>query len=585
MFELADLSWENGQPFSRKYKDIYFSKDAANEVERVFINPTNFDELTKENRLTTIVELGFGSGLNFCVTAQRFLKQKSDNHLHFISFEKHPLTLKDYQRVFNNLPSKIPFSEQMLDQMPPRLAGWHRRSFENGKIQLSLFFGEAAEGIKDLTNRQKVPIDICFLDGFAPSKNPDLWAEDIFLMLSKNLHKNSKLTTFTVAGSVRRKLENVGFKLERIDQLPIKRESLLGTYQASSGNKTHSIPQEVNILGAGIAGSTLARHLADSGIQVKIWDPHGVASGASRISASLLHGRLLGDQSYDADFRAKAFHYSHNYLHQIQSFEKTGVLQLIGPNMNQEKMTRIKQAYSDSDDWLQAMNHDQASSLTQVPITSKSALWFPDGGIVNLPKLCKELIDHPKIEFKKRFMEPNRTQTSILATGASNVEAYPTNTLETYNITGQTDFVRINNVPKIPIISNGYTIPIERNLCAIGATYEHQTLSSQIASKQNIETCFLANNPHSERHQRAPRCVSSDRIPIIGQLDENLWISTAHGSLGTSSAPFAASIISSQILGWIPPVSSNVEDVIDPERFKKRQARRGQLKPLKPTNH
>jgi len=106
-----------------------------------------------------------------------------------------------------------------------------------------------------------------------------------------------------------------------------------------------------------------------------------------------------------------------------------------------------------------------------------------------------------------------------------------------------------------------------------------------MASKQNIETCFLANNPQSERHQRATRCVSSDRIPIIGQLDENLWISTVHGSLGTSSAPFAASIISSQLLGWIPPVSINVEDIIDPERFKKRQARRGILKPLKPTNH
>ena len=64
MLELADLSWENGQPFSNKYKDIYFSKDGAAEVERIFINPTNFDELAKKQRLTTIVELGFGTGLN-----------------------------------------------------------------------------------------------------------------------------------------------------------------------------------------------------------------------------------------------------------------------------------------------------------------------------------------------------------------------------------------------------------------------------------------------------------------------------------------------------------------------------------------
>ena len=50
-FESADLSWDKGQPFSKKYNDIYFSKDGADEVERVFINPTNFNELIRKNQL------------------------------------------------------------------------------------------------------------------------------------------------------------------------------------------------------------------------------------------------------------------------------------------------------------------------------------------------------------------------------------------------------------------------------------------------------------------------------------------------------------------------------------------------------
>ena len=127
IFESADLSWDKGQPFSKKYNDIYFSKDGAAEVERVFINPTNFNQLVRENKLTSILELGFGSGLNFCVTAERFLKQTSGNYLHFISFEKHPLTLREYSKVFDNLVRKIPFSQKFRDQIPPRLKGWHRR--------------------------------------------------------------------------------------------------------------------------------------------------------------------------------------------------------------------------------------------------------------------------------------------------------------------------------------------------------------------------------------------------------------------------------------------------------------------------
>ena len=95
MLEQPKLSWINGQPFSEEYQDIYFSPDAASEVERIFINPTNFDTLSREKPQTTILELGFGAGLNFCVTAQRFLDQNTKNHLHFISFEKHPFSKKD----------------------------------------------------------------------------------------------------------------------------------------------------------------------------------------------------------------------------------------------------------------------------------------------------------------------------------------------------------------------------------------------------------------------------------------------------------------------------------------------------------
>ena len=87
MLEEPKLSWINGQPFSDNYQDIYFSSDSASEVERVFINPTAFDDLSSTKPQITILELGFGAGLNFCVTAQRFLDQKANGRLHFISFE------------------------------------------------------------------------------------------------------------------------------------------------------------------------------------------------------------------------------------------------------------------------------------------------------------------------------------------------------------------------------------------------------------------------------------------------------------------------------------------------------------------
>ncbi|MFL2523944.1 MAG: hypothetical protein ACJ0RB_11170, partial [Candidatus Azotimanducaceae bacterium] len=64
---------------------------------------------------------------------------------------------------------------------------------------------------------------------------------------------------------------------------------------------------------------------------------------------------------------------------------------------------------------------------------------------------------------------------------------------------------------------------------------------------------------------------------------ERRWISTAHGSLGTSSAPLAAAIIASDLMGWVPPVSRRVLSCVEPRRFIERQARRG-VKRVGPTS-
>ena len=581
MLEEPKISWINGQPFSDKYQDIYFSSDAASEVERVFINPTTFDDLSRTKPQITTLELGFGAGLNFCVTAQRFLDQKANGRLHFISFEKHPFSKKDYAKTFANLDRAIPFSSNLIDQAPALLPGWHRRSFVGGKISLSIFYGEAIEGLRDITNRHKIPIDFCFLDGFNPAHNPDLWSDEILLEITKNLRTDSQLTTYTAAGKIKRGLKKLGFEITKVDQRPIKRESIFGVYKGPTFKQAPPSPREVHILGAGIAGATVARQLAEAAVDVQLWDPNGPGFGASRISASLLHGRLLGDQTADADFRVNAFHYSNNFLKAYSSFKQCGVLQINGSNMSTDKMLRIKKAYPYSDDWLQLLDRKEIEEVSGVKVESKNALWFPDGGTVDLPRLCQELLNHPNIHLNLRQPELDSRAVKVIATGAHSLSEYPRNHLETYRIEGQIDFVKTKVTPFSPIVGDGYLVPVENNLCAIGATYEYQELSPNVATKQNLLRNFPIQLLSSIRYERGARCVSSDRVPVIGEFSNNCWISNAHGSLGTSSAPLAASIISSNLLGWIPPISRDVEKILVPHRFKERQNRRGELKSTK----
>ena len=555
--------------------------DGPSEVERVFINPTNFDRLVRTNPLTTVVELGFGTGLNFCVTVERLLKL-GGNNLHFLSFEQHPLSYKDHERIQKTIAKEIPFYAELLDQLPPMLPGWHRRSFLNGRVSLSLYSGEVLTGLKEITERQKTSVDICFLDGFDPRKNPAMWTEEVFTELAKNLSRNSQASTFSAAGHVRRKLEKIGFKVERISQLPIKRESLIANFRGKILKKTFTPPKEIRILGAGIAGSTIAQHLAQQGLKVDITDPAGIARGASRIKTSLLHGRLIGDQTSNADFRVGAYHYSKDYLKKFKGFKKTGILQITGPNMSLEKMKRIQDKYNGSGEWLQLINEKRFEALSQTKINCPQALWFPDGGVVDLPDLCAELLDHPNITFENRLGNNLKSNNVVIASGHEKPANYPLAPLETYSIHGQIDSIHTPLSPAIPIVGNGYIIPIDKNHCVVGATYEYQALPTTQASNQNIDRHKVLLGTKDLQiidSVRATRCVSSDRVPIIGALTDQIWVSIAHGSLGTSSAPLGASMIASQILGWIPPTSPEVETTTHPNRFEKRQARRGLLRP------
>ena len=79
---------------SLRYNDYYFNtKDGAGESSYVYLKTNKLEERFKVSREFIIAELGFGTGLNFLLTLDLWLKKKSsDSTLHYISFEENPLT-------------------------------------------------------------------------------------------------------------------------------------------------------------------------------------------------------------------------------------------------------------------------------------------------------------------------------------------------------------------------------------------------------------------------------------------------------------------------------------------------------------
>lgn len=227
---------ENGTPVSEQFDDIYFSnQNGIAETEYVFLHHNKVIERVSQltvNNIFTIAETGFGTGLNFLTTwhyLSRQFEKLSCPQIHFISFEKYPLTKSDLEVAFAGHSILKHYCEQLLAQYPAQIDSDMEFSFEKGKLKLTVLIGDVKTRIKDSAKIGNV--DAWYLDGFAPRKNPDMWQQSLFEQIALLSAPGATLSTFTAAGFVRRGLISAGFTMFKAPGFANKREMLYGEYK------------------------------------------------------------------------------------------------------------------------------------------------------------------------------------------------------------------------------------------------------------------------------------------------------------------------------------------------------------------
>lgn len=225
----AKLDWNDKQPFSAEYQDIYFSTDnGLRETEYVFLQGNDlanrWQQLDAPN--FTIAETGFGTGLNFMCAAKLWLEAAPGQAaLHFISVEKHPLSHQDITSALSLWPELTAFSTALLSEYETLINTGTVMLFNN-RIKLSLLVGDATEQL----SHSSFQADAWFLDGFSPAKNPDMWQMALFEQMARLSHPHTTFATFTSAGMVRRGLTAAGFKVIKRAGFGKKREMIYGQF-------------------------------------------------------------------------------------------------------------------------------------------------------------------------------------------------------------------------------------------------------------------------------------------------------------------------------------------------------------------
>jgi tRNA 5-methylaminomethyl-2-thiouridine biosynthesis bifunctional protein len=585
----ARIRYQDDQPYSLDFEDIYHAADGAAEVRRVFLEPCRIAGLATERAghphpamaVVRIGELGFGSGLNFVMAAEACLAAGA--RLQFVSCESRPLSAADFAGIAGTRRAAHPLYAELLEAWPPPLSGWHRRSLAGGRVQLMLWLGEAAEALQDLQGRQRQPLDAWFLDGFAPDRNADLWADTLLQAIGKLSGTGTRVATFTAAGRVRRGLTAAGFAMRRVDQRPHKRETLAGEFAGTGGLRAFEAPRRVTIVGGGLAGASAAWHLAEAGIAAQLVDapdPPADRPPGSRMPATVLHARLLADAGTEAGLRCHTYLYAAARARGLDGFRLDGALQLPGERAAAARLRAVAARFAGSGDWLAWLEAPAAAALAGWP-ADHGGLLLRDAGAVDLPVLVRGMLARAGVTPVRRMLTSlPEDGVVVLACGAAVREFAPARYLEVAPVYGQLDVVDCSERPRLPLVGSHYLVPCADGLAA-GSTYEHRPWAPAAASAANLAQ--LGNLSHTWRYRcRGTRSVSSDRTAIAGPLfepdgsaSERLFVSTGHGSAGNVSAHLAGAVLAARLSGDCPPLAAPLEAALSSYRFRARQARRG----------
>lgn len=560
----------DGSPYSEQFDDIYFDTESGfQQSEHVFVRGNNIEQrLSQATSEFTIGETGFGTGLNFLLTLKTYLElseNKELSTLHFISTEKYPLTKEQLARSLDSLPEISYLSEMLVEVYPNEITKDCSFTLLNGKIKVSLLIDDSTVGLSKLRTNKKGLVDAWYLDGFSPAKNPEMWQAPLFSEIARLSKEQATISTFTVAGHVRRKLIDVGFRLKKAPYVGNKSEILTGVYQQDS-NKLQGFyirpnitkPQHVSIVGGGIASACAAYSLVKQGIKVTVYcKDETIAQGASSNHIGALYPLIHQKKDEISCFYEKAFWHAKSYYQAILDLgfnfdhQWCGLLELSFTDALRKRQSGFDKQSPWARDLIHSVDKEEARQLSSLPLND-GGLFMPNAGWIAPAQLVSALfeaaqsIGQCKVKTnttikkitknkKKWLLETDRkafeASVLVLCGGAELLVDDNMADLPLYPVRGQISEMRASEATdklSTVICHKGYVTPSNEGKHCIGATFIKDSVNTEanaeedLLNLQMIEKSMPGVLPWSQKDivnsKARVRCMTPDHLPVVGPM-------------------------------------------------------------------
>jgi tRNA 5-methylaminomethyl-2-thiouridine biosynthesis bifunctional protein len=579
------LSWsEDGQPRSNLYGDVYFSaEDGLAESRAVFLDGCHLPDAWAGRSRFVVGELGFGTGLNIAALLHLWRRTRPAHaQLQIFSVEAHPIRAADARRALGKWPELAEVAELLTERWPGQALGPHRVELPEYFATLDVVVGPAARALAAWSGSA----DAWFLDGFAPSLNPDMWRADLLALVAARCKPGARAATFTVAGQVRRDLAAAGFSVEKKPGFGRKRERLEARLPGEAVDEP--TVSRVAIVGGGIAGAAAARAVRALGAQAVVIEAEAVGAGASGNPAALVTPRL------DAGLQAPAQLFAQAFRRAIRLYEDVpgaiiarGVRQLGGGPRDAERFAKIAASGLFEPGSLEPRAGEtptlaQHAAMTVEPGAILQA-WSPEIISRRVHQLHEDVSGW--ILMDGAGAEIARADAVIVTAAMGSAQLCPGLPLQPAR--GQASYVEPFADPPAATAWGGYAVP-SRTGVLFGATYDPDDTGLDIRAADHARNLtalagvlpeLAARLSHSQLNGRASiRATTPDRLPLAGPEPDGragLFVLTGLGSRGFALAPLLAEHVAALALSAPSPLPSPIAAVIDPSRFRRRAARRG----------
>ena len=577
----SDLTWdENGAPRSRLFDDVYFSSDdGLAESRAVFLEGCHLPQAWSGRRRFCVAELGFGTGLNILALLDLWRRTRPPGgHLHVFSVEAHPFSADDATRALSRWPEIDDVARLLLSRWPGRARGFHRVDMPELGASLDVAIMDVARALQTWSG----PADAWFLDGFAPSRNPEMWRPEVLELVAARSAPGARIASFTVAGQVRRDLAEAGLEVERMPGFGRKRHRLEA--RVSGPPTPDPPPRRVAIIGAGIAGASLCRAFTALGADVQVIEAEAPGAGASGGPVALVAPRL------DAGLADHAALFAQGFARAVRLYADTpaavlsrgAVQHRVGPK-DAARFSAI--AGSDLFEPGCMLQTDIGLEIQAATVIEPSAVFTAWLNPTVRARVADVTWDHDRWTLlDPEGAEITRADVVCLAAGMDCARIAPG--LPLTPVRGQASLAPGAHVPGATLFG-AYVIPAREGVL-FGATHDRDDTDARPRDGDHIRHLDavavvipeLAKTlaTYSLRPWTGIRATTRDYLPLAGEVaagGPGLFVLGGLGSRGFTLAPLLAEHIASVALSAPSPLPRPLAELVDPARFERRARRRG----------